>query len=180
MAKKDSKSVPYTSALIESRFWETTKLENMNKEQWEAICDGCARCCLHKFIDDENIEEGMAVSEIPAEDGDIMYTNIACYLLNDKSCACTSYDNRSELVPDCVTLTKENLNSIYFMPPSCSYRRMHEGKGLASWHPLLNKGKKTKMHTLGISVRNKVVSEQNVDINEFEDYIVTWPLCEIE
>ncbi|WP_395342363.1 YcgN family cysteine cluster protein [Ningiella sp. W23] len=174
------KNSPYSASLIASKFWEDVSLENMNQAQWEAICDGCARCCLHKFIDDEDVEEGMHPTDVPSEDGDMMYTNIACYLLNQKTCACTSYDQRSKLVPDCVTLTKENLKRIFFMPPSCSYRRLHEGKGLASWHPLLNKGKKTKMHEVGISVRNKVVSEDSVNLDDFEDYIVTWPLSEID
>jgi uncharacterized cysteine cluster protein YcgN (CxxCxxCC family) len=174
------RNTPYKRDLIASEFWLDTPLDKMNKPQWEAICDGCARCCLHKFIEDDSIEEGMQVTDIPSEDGDIKYTNIACHLLNQKTCACTSYEKRSELVPDCVTLTKENLEHIFFMPPSCSYRRLHEEKGLASWHPLLNKGKKTKMHELGITVRNKVVSDDAVDMNDFEDYIVIWPLSEID
>ncbi|WP_284217547.1 YcgN family cysteine cluster protein [Agaribacter marinus] len=162
-----------------SKFWEDTALDDMNREQWEAICDGCAKCCLHKFIEDDDVDD-FTPTDQPADDGHLHYTNIACYLLNDKQCACTAYLRRSELVPDCVTLTKENLDKIFFMPPSCSYRRLHEGKGLASWHPLLNKGKKSKMHLDGISVRNRTLNENDVNIADFEDYIVTWPLDEIE
>jgi hypothetical protein len=174
------KGVPYTKALIDAAYWETLSLEQMNNEQWEAICDGCGRCCLHKFIDSENIQARDAPTEVDSEQGDVIYTNISCYQLNEKTCACKSYENRKALVPDCVTLNKDNLKHINFMPPSCSYRRMHEGLGLASWHPLLNKGKKTKMHELGITVRNKVVSEENVDLQNFEDYIVIWPLSQID
>lgn len=170
------KKSPYTSTLIASKFWQNTTLDDMDGEQWEAICDGCARCCLHKFIDDEKLEEQFAPTDHINDGEEILYTNIACYLLNDKTCACTQYAKRTELVPDCVTLTKDNLKDIFFMPPSCSYRRLHEGKGLSHWHPLLNKGKKTKMHQLGITVRNRVVSEVDVDFENFEDYIVTWPL----
>lgn len=152
----------------------------MNEAEWEAICDGCARCCLHKFIDDESLENDFAPTSHINEGEEILYTNISCYLLNDKTCACSQYDKRTELVPDCVSLTKENLDSIFFMPPSCSYRRLHEGKGLAHWHPLLNKGKKSKMHQLGVTVRNRTISESDVDFNNFEDYIVVWPTDSFE
>jgi len=174
------KKSPYTKALIESKYWQTTALDDMQADEWEAICDGCARCCLHKFIDDETSEEDFAPTSHIHEGEEILYTNIACYLLNDKTCGCSQYDKRTELVPDCVTLTKDNLKDVFFMPPSCSYRRLQEGKGLAHWHPLLNKGKKSKMHQLGITVRNRVVSEANVDLEDFEDYIVTWPLDSLE
>lgn len=173
------KGIPHTKALIDSKFWETVALEHMNEAQWEAICDGCGRCCLHKFIDAEALDEGGQAIDADSEQGEVMYTNISCYQLNEKTCACKSYDKRKELVPQCVTLNKENLKHIHFMPPSCSYRRLHAGKELASWHPLLNKGKKTKMHELGITVRNKVISEDKVNLDNFEDYIVTWPLSEI-
>ena len=152
----------------------------MNDAEWEAICDGCARCCLHKFIDDESLEDEFAPTSHINEGEEILYTNISCYLLNEKTCACSQYDKRTELVPDCVSLTKENLDSIFFMPPSCSYRRLHEGKGLAHWHPLLNKGKKSKMHQLGVTVRKRAISESDVDFNNFEDYIVVWPTDSFE
>lgn len=171
---------PYTKELIKSEFWREKSLNEMTRSEWEAICDGCARCCLHKFIDDENQNEEFLPTDHIKQDEEILFTNIACYLLNDKACTCTQYDKRTELVPDCVTLTKENLADIFFMPPSCSYRRLHENKGLAHWHPLLNKGKKSKMHQLGITVRNRVISESDVDLNNFEDYIVTWPLDSTE
>ena len=171
---------PYTKELIKSAFWRDKSLNDMTRPEWEAICDGCARCCLHKFIDDETQAEDFAPTNHIKQGEEILYTNIACYLLNDKTCACTQYDKRTELVPDCVTLTKENLADIFFMPPSCSYRRLHENKGLAHWHPLLNNGKKSKMHQLGITVRKRVVNEANIDLNDFEDYIVTWPLDSIE
>jgi uncharacterized cysteine cluster protein YcgN (CxxCxxCC family) len=170
----------YSKELIASAFWRDKPLDEMSRPQWEAICDGCARCCLHKFIDDETEDEEFSPTDQLHQGEEIHYTSIACYLLNDKTCGCTQYEKRGELVPDCVTLTKDNLADVFFMPPSCSYRRLHEGKGLAHWHPLLNKGKKTKMHQLGITVRNRVVSEENVDLNDFEDYIVTWPLDSVE
>lgn len=160
-------------------FWQTKKLADMTTEEWESICDGCGKCCLHKFIEDDDVEEASATDVI--NDGEqIHYTNIVCGLLNTKTCSCTRYTERTKLVPDCVKLTKDNLDDIFFMPPSCSYRRLHEGRGLASWHPLLNKGKKSAMHQAGMSVRGKTVYDHDVDLNNFEDYIALWPLEDID
>ncbi len=100
--------------------------------------------------------------------------------MNDKTCQCSKYAQRTTLVPDCVQLTQENLDDVFFMPPSCSYRRLQEGRGLPSWHPLLNKGKKSAMHQAGMSVRGKIVKDNEVNLADFEDYIVSWPLNDID
>ena len=160
---------------LEPEYWQHKTLEDMNDEEWEALCDGCAKCCLHKFIDDEQAEVAETTAVIK-ENESLVYTNIACHLLNDKTCQCTAYEKRTELVPDCVKLTKENLKDIFFMPPTCAYRRLHEGKDLPSWHPLRHGGKKAAMHAAGQSVRNKTISEQDADLDDFEHYIVKWPL----
>ncbi|TPV60702.1 YcgN family cysteine cluster protein [Aestuariibacter sp. GS-14] len=161
------------------RFWESKTLDEMNQAEWESICDGCAKCCLHKFIDDDSVTEAESTAHIQA--GEVIhFTNIACDLLNTKTCSCTQYARRTEFVPDCVKLTRENLKEIFFMPPSCSYRRLHEGRGLPSWHPLLNRGKKTAMHKAGMSVRGKTVPESDADLDNFEDYIAIWPLEDLE
>ena len=164
------------------KFWQTKSLEEMTRSEWESLCDGCAKCCLHKFIDDEDTtEETELMPTDHINEGEQMsYSNIACYLLNDKSCQCTQYDKRTKLVPDCVQLTQENLDAVFFMPPSCTYRRLKEGRGIPSWHPLLNKGKKFAMHKAGMSVRGKIVKDNQVDIDFFEDYIVSWPLNDID
>ena len=94
-----------------NKFWETKTLSEMDQTEWEAICDGCAKCCLHKFIDEDAETVKVEVEDNP----DLHYTNIVCQLLNTKTCSCTQYQARSELVPDCVTLTKDNLKEIYFM-----------------------------------------------------------------
>ncbi|MCY7296825.1 YcgN family cysteine cluster protein [Alteromonas sp. a30] len=159
----------------DERFWETKDLHEMTREEWESLCDGCGKCCLHKFIEDDDVDEQAPTDRI--EDGEqIHFTNIVCGLLNTKTCSCTRYQDRTTLVPDCVRLTRENLDSIFFMPPSCTYRRLHEGRGIPSWHPLLHRGAKSKMHKEGMSVRGKTVYEHDVDLEQFEDYIVTWPL----
>lgn len=163
-------------------FWQTKTLQEMTRSEWESLCDGCAKCCLHKFIDDESTTdetELMPTSHI--EEGEQMsYSNIACHLLNDKTCECSQYAKRTTLVPDCVQLTQSNLDDVFFMPPSCAYRRLNEGRGLPSWHPLLHKGKKAAMHRAGMSVRGKVIKDNEVDIDFFEDYIVIWPLDDID
>lgn len=157
-----------------SPFWQTTPLAQMNQQQWEAICDGCGKCCLNTFIDSED-EDDFSPTDQLREGETLIFTNIVCQYLDNKSCSCSQYEQRQTLVPSCVKLTKENLNDIFFMPQSCSYRRLQEGRGLASWHPLLNKGKKSKMHAAGISVRNKTVKDSDVPLEEFEDHIATWP-----
>ena len=162
-----------------SNYWETTALQDMTEKEWEGICDGCAKCCLHKFIDDENVEQARSTDHIKADEK-VHYTNIACSLLNTKTCSCTQYSERTKLVPECVKLTKNNLQDIFFMPPSCSYRRLHEGRGLPSWHPLLNKNKKSVMHKVGMSVRGKTVFDKDVDLEHFEDYIALWPVEDLD
>lgn len=160
-------------------FWEAKSLAQMNQQEWEAICDGCAKCCLHKFIDDEEVDNPEPTHTLH-EGEQVHYTNIVCSLLNTKTCSCTRYAERRELVPDCVKLTRDNLADIFYMPPSCSYRRLHEGRGLPSWHPLLNRNKKSAMHKAGMSVRGKTVYEHDVDMDHFEDYIAVWPLEDLD
>lgn len=163
--------------MLTEKFWEQKALEDMSTQEWEALCDGCAKCCLNKFIDDEE-QEGP--TDYIADEETVYYTNIACKYLNSHKCECTVYDQRTVLVPDCVKLTKENLKDIFFMPTSCSYRRLYEGRGLPSWHPLLNGGKKSLMHKKQMSVRNKTISEDAVDMEKFEDYIVSWALNDLD
>ncbi|WP_337880867.1 YcgN family cysteine cluster protein [Rheinheimera sp.] len=163
--------------MLTEKFWEQKSLEEMSTQEWEALCDGCAKCCLNKFIDDEE-QEGP--TDYIDDEETVYYTNIACRYLNSHKCECTVYDQRTVLVPDCVKLTKENLKDIFFMPTSCSYRRLYEGRGLPSWHPLLNGGKKSLMHKKQMSVRNKTISEDAVDMDKFEDYIVSWALNDLD
>ncbi|GAA5134205.1 YcgN family cysteine cluster protein [Thalassotalea piscium] len=171
-----------STTIKEIPFWESKSLEQMSRNEWESLCDGCAKCCLHKFIDDEdNDDDSELMPTTYIEEGEQMnYSNIACYLLNDKTCQCTQYDKRTTLVPDCVQLTQDNIDSVFFMPPSCTYRRLKEGRGIPSWHPLLHKGKKSAMHKAGMSVRGKIVKDNEVDLDFFEDYIVLWPLNDID
>lgn len=120
----------------------------MTPSEWEQLCDGCAKCCLHKIEDEDT--------------GIIYSTNVVCQYLDQQNCRCSDYSNRSVLVPECVTLSPDNLEQVYYMPATCSYRLLVEGKPLPKWHPLIT-GQKDSVHDSGHSVRGKVVSELEVD-----------------
>ena len=143
-------------------FWKTKTLEQMSHDEWESVCDGCGRCCLHKLRDDDT--------------GALSFTNVACRLLDLHSCQCGDYAHRRRRVPDCVTLTPAEVRAIDWLPPSCGYRRLAEGKDLAWWHPLVS-GDPETVHAAGVSVRGRVhASEVDVPDEDVEDYIVSWPL----
>jgi len=140
-------------------FWETKTLSQMSPEEWESLCDGCGRCCLNKL---EDIDTNA-----------LHFTNIACKLLDDASCRCLDYPNRKELVPECLILTPDSVESSNALPESCAYRRLAEGKPLLNWHPLIS-GSTETVHQHGISVQGKTISEQYIHVEQFEDFIVDW------
>lgn len=146
--------------MAEKPFWQTVKLADMTAAQWEAVCDGCAKCCLVKLQDEDS--------------GEIVFTDIVCNLLDQQSCRCTHYEERTKLVPDCVKLSKDNLDKIDFMPPSCAYRLLHEGKDLPQWHPLVS-GRADSVVEAGMSVKGRVIAEMAFD-GDSEDRVVDWPL----
>ena len=131
----------------------------MTTEEWELLCDGCGQCCLVKLEDTESSE--------------IYYTDVVCHLLDHETCQCGDYQNRCIRVPDCVKLTVENLNDLGWMPDECAYRRLAEGRGLEWWHPLVS-GSSETVHLSGASVRDKVISETEIDVEELEFHIVDW------
>lgn len=143
----------------QDNFWQIKKLEDMSHEEWEALCDGCARCCLHKIVDDES--------------GQVLFTCIACRLLDAETCTCKHYQRRADIVRDCLVLTVENVYQIDWLPASCAYRRIAEGRGLAWWHPLVS-GDPETVRLAGISVQAGVISEMDVDLYRLQDYIVDW------
>ena len=146
--------------MADKPFWQTVKLADMTAAQWEALCDGCAKCCLVKLQDEDS--------------GEIVFTDIVCNLLDQQSCRCTHYEERTKLVPECVKLTKDNLDKIDFMPPSCAYRLLHEGKDLPQWHPLVS-GRADSVVEAGMSVKGRVIAEMAFD-GDSEDRVVDWPL----
>lgn len=144
----------------ERPFWERKALGEMSKAEWESLCDGCGRCCLLKLADEDG--------------GNVVYTDVACRLLDLETCRCSNYPRRQRLVKDCVRLTPENLGALGWMPSTCAYRLLHEGKALYWWHPLVS-GDPASVRAAGISVGGRVVSERKVPEDELEDHIVEWP-----
>jgi uncharacterized cysteine cluster protein YcgN (CxxCxxCC family) len=146
----------------EAPFWRRKSLIQMTDSEWESLCDGCGKCCLNKLEEEETDRT--------------YYTDVGCRLLDGQTCRCHDYKNRQELVDDCVRLTPQSLKSITWLPPSCAYVLLSEGKDLYWWHPLVS-GDPETVHTAGVSVRGRVRdSEVNVPDADLEDYIVSWPL----
>ncbi len=128
----------------------------MTAEEWELLCDGCGRCCLVRLEDEES--------------GEVFTTKLACKKLDISKCRCKSYERRHELVPDCIALSPDNIGELSWMPLSCAYRRLAEGRGLAWWHPLVS-GNADSVHDAGISVRGWAVCEDSFDSSKYENYI---------
>jgi len=141
----------------EAPFWERKTLNEMTREEWESLCDGCARCCIVKFEDEDTKE--------------ILYTDVVCKLLDIEKCRCTNYSDRSRLVPTCLMLTPDLVKSLKWMPDICAYRLLAEGKPLQWWHPLVS-GNQNTVHEAGISVRGNVVSEKFMSEAEIEEHII--------
>lgn len=146
----------------ETPFWRTKSLDEMTPAEWESLCDGCGRCCLVKLQD---------------EDSDaIAYTDIGCQLLDEFGCRCRDYPNRQAQVPDCVRLTPEAVRSLGWLPPSCGYRLVAEGRDLYWWHPLVS-GDPDSVHAAGVSVRGRVGAlEDELPLEDYLDHMVRWPL----
>lgn len=145
--------------MSEPRFWETTPLEDMTETQWESLCDGCARCCLHKLED--------------ADSGEVFYTGVRCRYLVEDNCRCSDYPRRNELMSNCIDLKREDLSALHWLPSTCAYRLLYEGKPLYDWHPLVS-GNSESVHQAGISIRGRALSDEFVHPDGYQEHIIHW------
>jgi uncharacterized cysteine cluster protein YcgN (CxxCxxCC family) len=161
------------SRKTEAPFWETKTLAEMTAQEWESLCDGCGRCCLVK-LEDEDTER-------------VVYTDLACHMFDGESCRCRDYPNRQREVPDCLQLTPESVPKLGWLPPSCAYRRLAEGRSLPAWHPLIT-GDPDTVHLSGASVRGLVeplkdgfslVDMAENDMDSLMERIVDWPETDV-
>jgi len=140
----------------EKPFWETKSLDQMTPDEWESLCDGCGRCCLYVLHNEET--------------GDVFETDVGCKLFNAKTRRCMNYENRATLVPDCVTLTAQNVEALSWMPKTCAYRRLANGKSLPKWHPLRT-GDRESVVRAGVAVSPDLTSGDEIDDKQLESRI---------
>lgn len=144
------------------RFWERKKLDQMSQLEWEALCDGCGKCCLNKLEDEDS--------------GQVALTRVACRLLDDATCRCAQYDIRHQFVPDCIVLKPDNIDkNAYWMPETCAYKLLWQGDKLPDWHPLIS-GTADSVHAAGVSVQGLTVSEFDTPEDDWEEHIIEEPM----
>ncbi len=139
-------------------FWKNKKLEELNSQEWEALCDGCGQCCLYKFQEEKS--------------GDLLFTNVACRFLDLESCQCQVYLQRKVAMPTCVQLSPKKVMEVDWLPSTCAYCLVAQGKSFPPWHPLIS-GNQTSVHAAGISVRGRVISESGVDLDQLEEFVIS-------
>jgi uncharacterized cysteine cluster protein YcgN (CxxCxxCC family) len=145
--------------VAETRFWEQKALAELSSTEWESLCDGCAKCCLHKLEDES--------------DGKIYYTKVRCRYLDEASCRCSDYPNRSRLMPNCIQLSAADLGDYHWLPQTCAYRLLAEGQDLPDWHPLVS-GDPNSVHAAGVSIRGRAISDEFVHPDGYDEHIINW------
>lgn len=140
---------------VRERFWEKYSLGELNRKEWEALCDGCGKCCLKRIVDGN----------------DMTVYSVACRMLDLSTSRCSDYENRLEKMPTCHELTPENVPKYTWLPKTCAYRLVHEGKPLPDWHPLLV-GDRSTMRQLGIKVGTYAVSRNDVSKKQMQRHIL--------
>ena len=140
-------------------FWKEKHLGEMSNQEWEALCDGCGQCCLHKLVNDET--------------ADVFYTRVACQLLDAETGRCTRYTQRFKVVEDCLDVRQMHSSQLAWMPRSCAYRRLAEGKPLPDWHPLLT-GDPQSVVAAGVAVAGRTISESIGNLDNLEAEIIEW------
>lgn len=147
--------------IAEIPFWQRKRLNEMTRPEWESLCDGCGLCCLQKLEDEDT--------------GEVYHTDLVCGYMDTQTCRCTVYSDRLKKVPGCTVLTPETVSDYRWLPYTCAYRTLAEGRPLADWHPLRS-GDPDSVHRAGVSVQGKVVSEHSVPEEDWEDHIIHWVL----
>jgi len=142
-----------------SDWWNEKPLADLNQAEWDALCDGCGKCCLHKLEDEFS--------------GKRFYTRIRCRLLDEQSCRCSQYEKRTELVPDCINLGADITQALDWLPVTCAYRLRADNKPLAEWHPLVS-GDPDSVHRAGMSIRGQSISEEFVHPDGYDEHVVKW------
>ena len=143
------------------RFWERKRLQDMDPREWEALCDGCGKCCLNKLEDEET--------------GEVFLTRVACRLFDDATCRCSQYEIRHQFVPECIVLKPANIaKNLYWMPETCAYKLLWNGDSLFDWHPLIS-GTAATVHEAGVSMRDATVPEFEMDEDDWEEHIIEEP-----
>ncbi len=147
---------------LRPRFWEKHAPNRLTRKEWEALCDGCGKCCLNKLEDEET--------------GKVDLTCVACRLLDDRTCLCSQYATRHQFVPECIVLSPENMDrNLYWIPETCAYKLLWLGKPLYDWHPLIS-GDPQSVHKAGVSVQNRTVPENETHEDDWDDYIIKEPI----
>jgi len=145
-------------------YWQKKRLDQMSQAEWEGLCDRCGRCCLMKLEDEET--------------GHIYATDIGCRLLDDRSCQCEDYENRHNIVTDCVKISPQVVSDLTWLPQTCAYRLVDEGRDLYWWHHLISGAYET-VHAAGISIKGRIFAEKDVPLVEMENHIVDWPFRDL-
>ncbi len=140
-------------------WWQATPLDQLDEQQWEALCDGCAKCCLHKLEDED--------------DGEVFYTQVRCRHLQEDTCRCSDYPQRSVMVPNCIALKRSNVATLDWLPSTCAYRLRSKGEPLPEWHYLVS-GDRDSVHQAGVSIRGRAISDEYVHPDGFDEHIITW------
>ncbi|MGH1356485.1 MAG: YcgN family cysteine cluster protein [Thalassovita sp.] len=146
---------------LRPRFWEKFPMKDLTRDEWEALCDGCGKCCLNKLED--------------ADTGEVVLTRVACRLLDDDTCQCSQYEIRHQFVPECIVLKPGNIDkNLYWMPETCAYKLLWNGKRLFDWHPLIS-GDRDSVHRAGVSVQGMTVPEFEIDEDDWENHLIEEP-----
>ena len=154
-------SDPIARPGLTPRFWETKRLTDLSPDEWEALCDGCGKCCMNKLEDEET--------------GEVVLTRVSCRLFDDGSCRCSQYEIRHQFVPECIVMSPKTLpQNLYWMPETCAYKLLWNGNALPDWHPLLT-GDPDSVHDAGVSMQGVTIPEFEVDEDDWEDHIIEEP-----